>query len=154
VLTIASRVVVLVVVAIVIVSVAILVAVMVLVLRLLSRHLSRTRDQPSTIFTVQMALQALVQEALHQSSNGNGVGAMRPASVLKARETAVNQLALLQDVQLKELTNALLQRTEEVRTAKTPGEAARLRTEVTTLQETFARRSTEVVRSINLTRHL
>jgi hypothetical protein len=152
VLTIGSRVVVLVVVAIVIVSIAVLVAAMVLVLRLLSRHMSRTRDQPSTIFTVQMALTALVQDALQRADSVSQNG--QNAAAARARETAVNQLALLQDVQLKELTHTLLRRTDQASTPRTQAEAAQLRTELTSLQETFARRTTEVVRSIQLNRRL
>lgn len=155
-----ARVAVLVVVALVIVALAVTVATMVLVLRVLSRHLNRTRDQASTIFSVQMALAALVQAALQradtvslngQSPSRPGTGAAGEADA-RARQTISRQLSLLQDEQLKGLTHSLLERTRQVHATRDPAEAERLRREVTALHQGFGRRSTDVVRSINLRR--
>ena len=155
------RVAVLVVVALVIVSLAVTVAAVVLGLRVLSRHLSRTRDQASTIFSVQMALAGLVQSALQRADTvaTNGQSASRPATnggmgaaEFKARQTAVRQLALLRDVRLKELTHSLLDRTQQANAVRDPSEAERPRSELEALHAGFGRRSTEVVRELNLRR--
>ncbi len=155
------RVAVLVVVALVIVSLAVTVAAVMLGLRVLSRHLSRTRDQASTVFSVQMALAGLVQSALQRADTveANGQSASRPATndgmgaaELKARQTAVRQLALLQDVRLKELTHSLLDRTQQAHAVRDPSDTERLRRELEALHESFGRRSTEVVRELNLRR--
>ena len=156
-----ARVAVLVVVALVIVALAVTVATVVLVLHVLSRHLNRTRDQASTIFSVQMALAALVQAALQradtvslngQSPSRSGGGDAAVEADARARQTISRQLSLLQDEQLKGLTHSLLERTRQVHATRDPSEAERLRQEVAALHQGFGRRSTDVVRSINLRR--
>lgn len=152
---------VLIVVALVIVALAVIIAVAMVVARVVSRHLSRTRHQASTIFAVQMALAAVVQAALKRADtvSTNGQSASRPGTDggrtdtdARARQTVTQQLPLVQDVQLKELTHSLLERTRQVHGARDPCEADRLRQEVAALHAGFGHRSTEVVRSLNLRR--
>ncbi len=70
------------------------------------------------------------------------------------RPTVVAQLPLIQDGELRQLTNELLEATRQLAAAGNAEAAAGLRSEVDDLHERFRWRSNEVVRQLNLGRVL
>lgn len=124
---------------------------------LVSRHQSRTRDQRSTVFALQMAVVAMVVAARQRFDaavqNGQwaevgSAGTPWVATDTKVRPTVVRQMALVEDVQLKELTTRLLDRTRQLLTTADAREAARLQHEIEGLRARFQARTTEVVRAL------
>jgi len=127
---------------VVVVAVTVLVGASSVILARMRRHRSRTRDQASTIFTLRTAVVALVQ------TSTQGWTAV-DASV---RPTVVGQLPLIQDSELRQLTNELLETTRRLAAAGNTEEGKGLRDEVDDLHERFRWRSNEVVRQLNLGR--
>ena len=140
---------------VVVLAVLVIVAAIVGGMALAARHRSRTADQASTVFALQMALYAMVQ-ASRPSLNGsaeNGQGPARPgAGDGQARERVLKQLALVEDVELRQITGQLLEHSRRLLMTTDGASAARLQGEVDTLQERFRSRTTEVVRDLNLRR--
>lgn len=108
----------------------------------LGRHRSRTRDQTSTIYTLRTSVMALAQtSALGWTAVDSSV-----------RPTIVAQLPLIQDVELRRLTNELLDTTGRLAAMPDPVENTSLRQEVDDLHERFRARSNEVIRQLKLGR--
>lgn len=126
----------------------------------LGRHQSRTRDQASTVHALQMALFGVVLASRQRfdSVSGNGRADRRDgdaswlAADAKVRPTVLENLALIQDGQLKQLTTELLACTERTFVVTDPMEAARLNSEVDVLYGRFRARTTEVVRELAVRR--
>ena len=140
---------------VVVLAVVVIVAAIVVGMTLAARHRSRTTDQASTVFALQMALYAVVQAsrpALNGSSD-NGHGPLRPGpGDAQARERALKQLELVEDVELRRITEQLLEHSRRLLTTTDAASAARLQGDVATLQERFRTRTTDVVRDLNLRR--
>jgi hypothetical protein len=140
---------------VVVLAVGVIVASIVLGMRIAARHRSRTSDQASTVFALQMALYAMVQ-ASRPSLNGstdNGQGPARPGpGDGEARQRVLKQLELVEDVELRQITGQLLEHSRRLLATTDGATAARLQSEVETLQERFRSRTTDVVRDLNLRR--
>ena len=122
---------------------------------LADRHRSRTSDQASTVFALQMALYAMVQASrpTFNGSSDNGQGPSQPGpGDAQARQRVLKQLELVEDVELRRITDQLLEHSHRLLTTTDAIAAARLQGEVETLQERFRSRTTEVVRDLNLRR--
>jgi len=133
-----------VVVALVVVAAAVTVVIGLLYITLtgMGRHRSRTRDQTSTIYTLRTAVVALAQTSAQGWTSVD-------ASV---RPTIVAQLPLIQDVELRQLTNELLETTRQLAAVADPVENESLRESVEALHERFRMRSNEVIRELKLGR--
>lgn len=140
---------------VVVVAIVVIVASIVLGMALASRHRSRTTDQASTVFALQMALYAVVQASRPtlNGSSDNGHGPVRPgADDGQARQRVLKQLELVEDVELRQITALLLDHSRRLLTTTDAASAARIQSEVETLQERFRSRTTDVVRDLNLRR--
>jgi hypothetical protein len=147
--------------AIVFVAVALLGGLVVLCLRWLGRHQSRTRDQQSTVYALNMALVGIVvaSRECYDSVSGDGQGRSAPrgsgpwtATDARLRPAVERHLRLVEDVELKQLTAQLLDRTARLFATNDPTEAARLNAEIETLHEKFRIHRTDVVRALNVSR--
>jgi hypothetical protein len=145
----------------VLVTLAILGAVTGISIRLLGRHWSRTRDQESTIHAVQMALFAIVQASRQRvdtaSENGQWTRRAAPdapwsAADARARATALTQLPLMEDDELKRLTRELLEHSRRLLAAPDAATGVRLGGEVDALYRRFGARCTAVLRELALRR--
>lgn len=147
--------------AIVFVAVVLLGGLVVLCLRWLGRHQSRTRDQQSTVYALNMALVGIVVASRQcydaVSGDGQGRSASRgsgpwTAANARLRPAVERHLRLIEDVELKQLTAQLLDRTARLFATNDPTEAARLNAEIETLHEKFRIHRTDVVRALNVSR--
>jgi len=127
---------------IVVAAVAIVIGLTYLTLVGLGRHRSRTSDQTSTIYALRTAVVALAQ------TSAQGWTAVDSS----VRPAVVAQLPLIQDVELRQLTNELLETTRRLATMPDPVENTVLRKEVDDLHERFRARTTEVIRELKLGR--
>ena len=140
---------------VVLVAVVLVVASIGVGMRVAERRRSRTSDQASTLFTLQMALYAMVQASRPplDGVSHNGRGPVSPAGGDgPARETVRRQLRLVEDAQVRQITGQLLECSHRLRAATDAASAARLWHEAEALQERLRGRSTEVVRKIGLRR--
>ena len=125
---------------VVVVAVVLIVASIGVGMNVVARHRSRTSDQASTVFALQMALYAMVQASRPAldgvDHNGHGPALSRAGDLSDGplRETVLKQLRLAEDVQLRQITGQLLEQTGQLRAARDPAAAARLRQEVEALQ--------------------
>jgi len=127
---------------IVVVAVTVVIGAVYVTLAGLGRHRSRTRDQTSTIFTLRTAVVALAQTS---AQGWTGVdSSVRPA--------VVAQLPLIQDAELRHLTNQLLETTSRLAATTDPVGNTDLRGEVDALHERFRHRCNEVIRELKLGR--
>ena len=127
---------------IVVVAVAVVIGVIFLTLTVLGRHRSRTSDQASTIFALRTAVVALVQTSTQGWTSVDAT--VRPA--------VVAQLPLIQDAELRQLTNELLEATRHLRAVGNSEETAGLRDDVQALHDRFRWRCSDVLRELNLGR--
>ncbi len=127
---------------VVVAAVTIVIGLTYLTLAGLRRHRSRTRDQTSTIYTLRTAVVALAQ------TSAQGWTAVDSS----VRPAVVAQLPLIQDVELRQLTNELLETTRRLAAMPDPVANERLREEVDDLHERFRARSNEVIRELKLGR--
>ncbi len=126
----------------VVVAVTVVIGLISLTLGGLGRHRSRGRDQTTTIYTLRTAVVALAQTSAQGWTSVDS--SLRP--------TIVSQLPLIQDVELRQLTNQLLDTTRRLAAVTDPVASEDLREEVDTLHEQFRRRSNEVIRELKLGR--
>ena len=127
---------------VVVVAVVVLLGVIGLTLGGLRRHRSRTTDQTSTIYALRTAVVALAQT----SSQG------WTAADASIRPAVTAQLPLIQDGELRRLTDALLHTTDRLASAGDADDKMRLQQEVDDLHQRFRMRSNDVIRELKLGR--